>query len=310
MSGYQLIDFGEGEKLECFAGRMLRRPSPAAIHDRRQVAERWEDAESVFDLEQKRWIHDTQWPSPLLVDCGGFRMPIAPTPFGHVGLFPEQLANWQWLTQHDWTECASHSNGPKESGGEECAVQGGSESLSEATGMNLFGYSGASTIAMASSGMQVAHVDAAKANVNACRTAAAVNGLEDHPIRYLVDDAPKFAAREVRRGKTYHTIVLDPPAYGHAPGGKAWRLERDLWPLLANCLNLLERDAFRLLVTGHSPQVGVADVMDYLHSAAPAILGVSKRRLDACSETGRLVLYDEASRGLDAGFFVRVDGQG
>ena len=280
---YQLVDFGEGEKLESFAGRLLRRPSPAAAHETRRVERRWRLAHSVFQPDKKRWKHETEWPKTLMVDCGGFAMPIAPTPFGHVGLFPEQQQNWKWLRQ----------TSPAEPG----------------PGLNLFAYTGASSIAMAVTGMPVVHVDAAKANVGVCRAAAAINRLDDHPIRYLVDDAGKFVARELRRGKQYHTIILDPPAYGHAPNGKAWRLERDLWPLLENCLRLLNPERFRVLLTGHSPQVGVSEVMDYLQSTTPAILGVSTRQIEACTQSGRLVLYDEASRGLDAGFFVRVDRQ-
>lgn len=222
-------------------------------------------------------------------------MGVSPTPFGHVGLFPEQAENWRWLR-----------DGSAETTDECPALNSPAVNFSA---LNLFGYSGASTIALATTGMSVAHVDAAKANVNACRAAAELNDLTEHPIRFLVDDAAKFAARELRRGNVYHTIVMDPPAYGHGPSGKAWRLERDLWPLLKDCLQLFNADDFRLLITGHSPQVGAEEVRDYLRSMAPAILGLSKNRLDACTEYGRLVLRDEAARRLDAGFYVRVESR-
>ena len=170
--------------------------------------------------------------------------------------------------------------------------------------MNLFGYTGASTVALARAGYAVAHVDAAKPNVQAARIAAEQNQLTQAPIRYLVDDAAKFAAREIRRQRKYQTILLDPPAYGHAPKGQAWRLERDLWPLITDCLQLLEEDSFRLLVTGHSPEVDQADVLEFLKQTAflKRFWGSSRLLIEA----GRSQLKDSENRILDAGFFVRV----
>ncbi|MEM6364088.1 MAG: hypothetical protein AAF745_06670 [Planctomycetota bacterium] len=208
-------------------------------------------------------------------------MPILPTPFGHVGVFPEQHVNWHWLesTRPD----LDASKDPP-------------------AGLNLFAYTGASTMAMVASGMAVAHVDAAKPNVLAARKTAAINGFSDRPIRYLVDDAAQFAARERRRGRTYHTIVLDPPAYGHAPKGRrrSWRLERDLWPLLDDCVALLRRDQFRLLITGHSSNLQPSEIASFLQQR---LTRVGLRPFDV--ESGRLKLTDRANRELDAGYFVR-----
>ncbi|WP_353620921.1 class I SAM-dependent methyltransferase [Rhodopirellula sp. JC639] len=280
--GYRLLDFGQGRKLESFGGRLVDRPCPAADGNRKQRSDLWQDADSRFDPQRRRWTHRTVWSDQLQVDFAGIRMPIAPTPFGHVGVFPEQLPNWRWLRQ----------TAPKAGG--------------DASGLNLFAYTGASSIAMALAGMKVAHVDAAKPNVTSARTVAGLNGLAEHPIRYLVDDAAKFVAREVRRGNRYHTIVMDPPAYGHGPSGKAWRLERDLWPLVDDCLTLLSPNGFRLLITGHSPQVSGGDVVDYLRATLPEKLAVPVRQFDAFVDSGRLSLNDSGNRKLDAGFFVRV----
>ncbi len=291
--GYQLVDFGEGRKLESFAGRLLDRPSPAAEGERRRHRAVWQDAESVFDPRTRRWSHRKPWPKDSLVAIGGVSMPTFPSPFGHVGIFPEQATNWRWLQQTAPTRRTA--TGEADSG--------------NLLGLNLFAYTGGSTIAMAQSGMAVAHVDAAKPSVTAARRAAAVNGLADHPIRYLVDEAGKFAARELRRQKRYHTIVLDPPAYGHGPGGKAWRLERDLWPLLTICLSLVRRDGFRLLVTGHSPQVGAGDVVEYLDGEAKRLLGIKPAEFDSRLASGRLSLTAADGRRLDAGFYVRWNHQ-
>ena len=158
---------------------------------------------------------------------------------------------------------------------------------------------------MAMSRMRVVHVDAAKPNVVAAKNVANQNGLGEHPIRYLVDDAPKFVARELRRKNCYHTIVLDPPSYGHGPSGRAWRMQRDLWPLVDQCLDLLDADSGRLLITDHSHQIGAAEVLEYLREKAPSRLNPARRRLVDGLDSGRLELIDQSQRRLDAGFFVR-----
>lgn len=210
-------------------------------------------------------------------------MPVRLTPFGHIGLFPEQADNWRWLA----VRAADLSDPP--------------------SALNLFGYTGASTMALVTAGFKVAHVDAAKPNVRSMRVVAEHNGRPDAPVRYIVDDAAKFAAREVRRQRKYHTIVLDPPAYGHAPDGKTWRLERDLWPLLEDCLRMLDPAAFRLLITGHSPQVDAEAVTRFLQRSG--FLGRAKGAAGLLIESGRSHLTDQAGRSLDSGFFVRAESK-
>ena len=277
---YQLIDFGDGRKLESLAGHLIDRPSPSAEGFSRQRTADWSGAAARFDSQSKAWVHHCQWPNDLDIDCGKFRMPVSPTPFGHIGLFPEQYDNWQWLCQR------------------------GDGDDSSQTALNLFAYTGASTMALAVAGFRVAHVDAAKPNVQSARLAAQHNNLQDAPIRYLVDDATKFVAREVRRGRRYHTIVLDPPAYGHAPKGKAWRIERDLWPLLEDCLELMDPKQFRLLISGHSPEVDGAQVCRFLEEQP-----FFRRENDLSGlilDSGRSQLRDLHGRSLDSGFYVRA----
>jgi 23S rRNA (cytosine1962-C5)-methyltransferase len=282
---YQLIDFGDARKLESLGGYVVDRPSPAAQFDRPENRQRWRKADARFDAETKQWVFRRPWPESASVDCRGFRMPVRPTPFGHIGLFPEQFSNWQWLRQ----DSVANTSEP-------CRA------------LNLFGYTGASTMALVSAGYEVAHVDAAKPNVDAARRAAERNQWHDRPVRYLVDDAAKFAAREVRRGRKYHTIVLDPPAYGHSPkqsrgGGKTWRLERDLWSLLDDCLRLWATSGPvtpRLLITGHTESIGSDEVVQYLQQSP--LIDASGLRIDA----SRSQLETPSGRTLDAGFQVRV----
>jgi len=295
---YQLIDFGNGRKLESVAGRWIDRPSPAAEGISPGSPELWRKAVSRFEAGKRRWQHRPPWPDDLVVDTGLFQMPVRPTPFGHIGLFPEQQPNWQWLTQTPDTADRRPVANETKADDETSASRPPSDQWT--WGLNLFGYTGASTLAMAVGGLAVTHVDAAKPNVRAAKAAAKLNGLAEHPIRLIVDDAVKFAAREVRRKRCYQTIVLDPPAYGHGPTGAAWRIERDLWPLLIECLRLLPETGYRLLVTGHSPQVDQHDVQEFLIEKITAH-GLSPAHF----EIGRSGLADAAGRKLDAGFFVR-----
>jgi 23S rRNA (cytosine1962-C5)-methyltransferase len=289
---YQLVDFGNARKLESLGGYLVDRPSPAAINARPADPGLWKHASARFDQHHKRWTLHQPWPDPLVLDCGGFRMPLRPTPFGHIGLFPEQSANWRWLRNVPRSDNAG-------------SADTGDASKFNLPALNLFGYTGASTMALVSAGFAVAHVDAAKPNVDAARRAARLNGWSDKPIRYLVDDAAKFAARELRRGRTYHTIVLDPPAYGHSPkqsrsGGKAWRLERDLWPLLDDCIQLLDFSNSigpRILLTGHTESIGPAEVIQYLRRCLD--------QADIKIESSRSRLTTPTGRSLDAGFQVR-----
>ncbi|MCM2371580.1 class I SAM-dependent methyltransferase [Aporhodopirellula aestuarii] len=314
---YQLIDFGNGRKLESLAGRLIDRPCPAADNASPRDPSKWSDAESHFDLTTRTWRHRTPWPDDLHVEVQQaprqrhdadaaeepedqllLRMPVQPTPFGHIGIFPEQTDNWRWLMQ---TAPADDLPGR----------------ANQRQALNLFAYTGASTITMARSGLKVAHVDAAKPNVEAAKRVAAANNLDDAPIRYLVDDAAAFVQREIRRGNRYHTIVLDPPAYGHGPKSKraprspgkrparqaqAWRIQRDLPELLENCFELISGRSFRILATGHSAEMDQSDVLKSMQR----ILSRSRLgRLQPQFETGRMSLPDPSGRKLDAGFYVR-----
>lgn len=300
MNRYQLIDFGHGRKLESLAGRLIDRPSPAAENHLPRNAERWPEAESRFDPLSRTWQHATPWPDDLSIEAfPSVIVPVQPTPFGHIGVFPEQLDNWRWLQKTSPPESTSARS-----------------AMSRA--LNLFAYTGVSTMSLATAGMQVAHVDAAKPNVEAAKRVAVASGLGDAKIRYLVDDVVDFVRRETRRGNRYHTIVMDPPAYGHGPKSrrsrgktstnrperqaKSWRIRRDLPELLLDCLELISQKSFRLLITGHSAEMDQSDVIDFLQrKLSHRRLG----RLDPQFESGRMTLTDESGRHLDAGFYVR-----
>jgi 23S rRNA (cytosine1962-C5)-methyltransferase len=285
---YQLLDFGGSRKLESLSGYVIDRPSPAAESECPLQPELWKNADARFDENQKSWTFRRPWPADIWIDGDGFRLPLRPTPYGHIGAFPEQKQNWQWLAQVG-RELSQALSANKENPG---SIQA----------MNLFAHTGGSTLALAQAGAAVAHVDAAKPNVIAAREAANANGFSELPIRYIVDDAVKFTVREGRRKRRYDIVVLDPPAYGHSPDGKAWRIQRDLWPLLDSVLQLVKRQKGALLVTGHTAGIDQQAVVQYIKKQSP--LRDCQSRLHC--DIGRSELIDPAGRKLDAGFFVRI----
>lgn len=283
MSPYELIDFAQGRKLESLQGYVIDRPCPAAAGTQRRCAARvWEAADAVFLAAQRRWDLRRPWPEGLALQTERFFLPFRATAFGHIGCFPEQAPNWRWLQGQVDRRLAAGGPPPQ--------------------GLNLFAHTGGSTLAMASSGAQVTHVDAAKPSVTAARQAAAANGLAAAPIRYLVEDAARYVARELRRKHCYDLVVLDPPSYGHAPGGKPWRIQRDLWPLLEGCLRLLRGPGAAMLITGHSSDPDPHRVAAYLREQRVGSRQGQRLQL----EIGRSELFDRGGRPLDAGFFVRA----
>ncbi|MDA1051669.1 MAG: class I SAM-dependent methyltransferase [Planctomycetota bacterium] len=168
-------------------------------------------------------------PSTWTIKHGELVFELQPTPFGHVGVFPEQAANWDWIAK----QVARESRPLRV--------------------LNLFAYTGGSTLAAAAAGAEVVHVDSAKNTVAWARRNAELSGLSEKPIRWIAEDAKKFAARELRRGNRYDAVILDPPSYGHGAKGETWKITRDLHPLLTTCAKLTEGHRAFMLLTCHSP---------------------------------------------------------
>lgn len=273
---YELIDFGHGRKLESLDGYVVDRPSPAAEIFPCLTPAAWDRADAAYDLpgHRKQWQFRRAWPEVLQLDCTYFRMPLQPKPYGHIGIFPEHAASWQWV--HD--KLQGYGTG--------------------AAALNLFAYTGAGSLAMATAGAVVTHVDASKPAVNAAKAAAGT--VQPEPtIRFLVDDALKFCQREIRRGRAYRLIMLDPPSYGHGPKGQTWRVERDLWPLLDCCSTLLDRSGpCALHISGHSPGAFAEQIARYVRQQNAARLRI---------EHGRSVLSTPRGRSLDCGYWLRVE---
>lgn len=246
---YGLVDSGHGRKLERYGDYRFVRPEPQAMWTPR--SEHW-DAHGEFvpgsdEDGGGRWQFDKPVPRegwPLAWNEVSFTAQC--TPFRHLGFFPDMAPVWDWMR-----EMLSQRT--------------------DASTMNLFGYTGVGTLALSAHG-PVTHVDASKKSVAQARENATLAGLQDRPVRWMIDDAAKFAAREVRRGKRYDGIILDPPKFGRGPDGETWRLEENLPGLLADCRRLLDADSRFLFLTVYAVRMSslaLAGLMDELFAGLP-----------------------------------------
>ena len=246
---YELVDFGDGRKLERFSGVLVDRPCPAADGLARSDAALWTDADARYERSagsEGKWRSGQPLPGPWSIGHEALILELKPTPFGHLGVFPEQAAHWDWIAER---------------------VHRAGRSIKV---LNLFAYTGGSTLAAAAAGAEVVHVDAAKNIVAWARRNAELSGLADAPIRWIDEDAPTFVRREIKRGNQYDAVILDPPSYGHGPKGEAWKIEGDLMTLLEGCRELTRASRAFMLLTCHSPAFGPAELEAAL---AEAIFG-------------------------------------
>ena len=249
---YELIDTGDFEKLERFGRYVTRRPEPQAIWRRTLSEEEWRrtaDAAFLRDArsdERGEWRLAPKTPDRWTVEYAyrgmRLRMRLGLTSFKHVGIFPEQAANWNFI----YDECRKLAG---DSGG--------------AKVLNLFAYTGGATVSAAAAGAAVTHVDASKGMVGWAKENAAASGLADAPIRWLVDDCMKFVEREIRRGNKYDGIIMDPPSYGRGPKGEIWKIEDNIWDFVGLTAQLLSDDALFFLINSYTTGLQPA-VLSYM----------------------------------------------
>lgn len=245
--GYKLIDSGGFAKLEEVGGVRLSRPSTLAVWDPCRPDD-WKSSDIVFVRTSSSGGEWKQGKGPKnscrewTFDAGRFKMNMKLTDFGHIGLFPEQISNWDWVDRtiaHAATTRRKSEGPPKI--------------------INLFGYTGGSTLACLAAGAEVCHVDASKAAVSWARENATLSGLDSRPVRWIVDDAKKFIRREAKRGARYDGIILDPPTFGRGASGQVWKIEKDLPGLMADLSEILSVRPLLFLLTcntaGFSPLV-------------------------------------------------------
>lgn len=280
------MDFGGGRKLERFGSAVLYRPCPAAEGLEKSQPDLWDNVTARFRGPR---TGDGSWaPSPnkwmpsdwKLAHDGEvtFQLKLDALPSGQVGAFPEQRDNWDWIARQVAKAQTALSRPPRV--------------------LNLFAYTGGSTLAAAAAGAEVVHIDAAQNIVDRAKGNATLSGLDERPIRWIAEDAAKFCEREIKRGHHYDAVILDPPTYGHGPKGESWKIHEHLLPLLNLCGELTDESRAFILLTCHSPGIGPAELSAYL---AEGIFG-------HCGQppaTGDLFLETAAGRRLPAGVFAR-----
>lgn len=239
---YELIDTSSGERLERWGGVMLIRPDPQIIWETPKKNPLWREADARYVRSATgggHWESRKTVPPVWTIRRADLTFRLKMMGFKHTGLFPEQAVNWDFAVRK---------------------IRGAGRPVKV---LNLFGYTGAATLACLSAGAQVCHVDASRGMVTWARENAEASGLADRPVRWLVDDCEKFVRREQRRGSTYDAVIMDPPSYGRGPNGEVWKLEEQLYPLVEMCLPILSRDPLFFLLNSYTTGLSPA-VMEYL----------------------------------------------
>jgi 23S rRNA (cytosine1962-C5)-methyltransferase len=324
--GYELIDSGEEEKLERFGKFVLSRPDPQALWRKRLDSEEWKKADAFFSRDDKGgdWVMkkgiENRWP----INFGNLKFWIKPTVFKHVGIFPEQAANWDWLREciskfvnapyprrvrthplpkrNEVTESVAKEE-PLLGLGRWQASSGDVSSLSSsAEVLNLFAYTGGATLACAQAGAKVVHIDGSKTALTWARENAELSGLQRKSIRWILEDARAFARRELKRGRKYHGIIMDPPAFGHGPDGEIWKIEDDFLPLIESCFELLADKPLFFLINGYASGYSAITYENNLSRLA--------KKCGGKVESGELTIRESEianheSRLLPCGIFAR-----
>ena len=235
---YELIDTGNGEKLERWGTYILRRPDPQIIWPANNNNGQWDRADAHYHRSSSgggKWEFKKKLPKRWKISYKGMSFHIEPTGFKHTGLFPEQAVNWSWMMDK---------------------IRSAKRPVNV---LNLFAYTGGATVAAAHAGASVCHVDASKGMVQWAKENINLSGLSDRPVRFITDDVIKFVQREKRRGSIYDAVIMDPPSYGRGPKGEIWKIEDEIYPLVELCMDVLSKEPLFFLVnsytTGFSPTV-------------------------------------------------------
>jgi len=241
---YELLDSGGGRKLERFGPVILSRPCAQAVWEP-QRPELWKKAAAEFDRrEGLNWRGRQDIPSRWIVPVNDIQMKLSPTDFGHLGVFPETRALWDWITA--------------------TLMAAGRTSNRKLSVLNLFAYSGGATLAAARGGAEVCHLDASKGMTEWARENAALNHLQEAPIRWIVDDVHKFLNREIKRGRKYDAVMLDPPSFGRGKQGELYKIEQDLMETLKSVKAVLADQPLFVLLTSHTPGFSPTVLMNLL----------------------------------------------
>ncbi len=273
---YALVDSGDQQKLERFGDYLIVRPCSQALWRPSLPQEQWDKADAIFSREGgNAWKSKKRLPEYWTVAIEGVRFKIAPTDFGHLGVFPEHSLLWKGMKE----SIRKQKNPPQI--------------------LNLFAYSGGATLAAAQAGARVCHLDASKGMVAWARENAELNQLSSAPIRWIVDDVVKFLKREIKRGCKYDGIIVDPPSFGRGSRGEVFKIERDVHEILHLCKEVLSEHPLFLIFTTHTPGM------------TPIVMGHILRQqmqgLKGSIQIGEMILPTQNGMEIPSGSFARWD---
>lgn len=250
---YELMDSGAYQKLERFGERLIVRTEPTANWKPALPVSEWDRADSVYAIEKGKsqgiWKKRDGLSPEWTINYNGLHINLFISGSRHIGIFPEQHAHWDWIEQ---------------------SVIKSVNSLSV---LNLFGYTGVSTLAAARAGALVTHVDASKRSIEWAKKNLVASGLSDRPVRWIVDDAFKFVQREIRRGKRYDAIIMDPPSFGRGPNGEVWKFDKANFALLSSCIQILSNNARFLIITAYNVNHPASDLGNWLDQTMSGFSG-------------------------------------
>lgn len=279
---YELLDTGNGMRLERFGKYRISRPDPQIIWKPRLNPREWQQVDATFDAEAKKWINKRNVPEKWLLRYKNLSFYAKLSPFKHTGVFPEQMLQWEWLS----STMMYHLLQKKDASQKQLRI------------LNLFGYTGIASLVCAAGGAAVAHIDASRPTIGWARENQTASGMEDKQIRWILDDAIKFVGREVKRGVRYDGIIMDPPIYGHGPEGEKWDFNESFPQLLSLCKQVLSAQPLFILINAYAISSSSLMLENVLSDYTSDLKGIV--------ESGELALREKsAGRLLSTGIFAR-----
>ena len=275
---YELLDSGNGEKLERYGLYVLARPDPQAIWPKSLPEIEWKKANAKYARTSTsgKWEMNTEVPPDWNIKLEGLTLSLKLLPSKHLGVFPEQGTQWKWLESKISERVV---------GGKEINV------------LNLFGYTGGATLISAKAGASVCHIDGSQFPVDKLKENMILSGLQDKPIRLIVEDVRKFVEREIKRGNKYDVVLLDPPVYGKGANEEVWNIEDDLMPLLKKIKNILSPEPLAIVLNGYASI--------YSHLTYKQMLNEVTSDLGGLMESGEVTIEETSGRLLSSGIFAR-----
>lgn len=283
---YQLIDSGDGKRLERFGRYILVRPDPQVLWRPGLARESWLKADAIFEnnsgnntksTDKGKWILKNKLPKEWVIEYKNLKFKVHLSPFKHTGVFPEQAVHWDWMSDK--------------------IRQRSSQGQPQIKVLNLFGYTGGASMACADAGAMVTHIDASYPTIGWGRENQRISGLEQRPIRWILDDAIKFCERELKRGSKYDGIIMDPPIYGHGPNGEKWDFNRSFPKLFELCKQILTDTPLFVIVNAYAITASSLMLQNVLEDYFDELKG--------SVESGELALKDSSGRLLSTGIFAR-----